>query len=119
MAEIIDMFTATATYHGVGLGGHDPAEAYAAAATELRYPGYLAADDKRPPNEYATHNMVLRALGTYAKRARIRFPIDARCEIAHCLRLRIPGFKSCHWHGASVTPDDEILEAMLTEIGVN
>lgn len=116
--DIIDLFAATARYHHIDLGDTPHADAYEVAARELRFPGHLAAGDPDPPDDYATHNLVLRALGTYAKRVDLDTPREASCETDHCARLRVPGFRSCHWHGASVTSDGEILAIMTAEIGV-
>ena len=115
--ETIEMFTATAAYHGIDLYGADLDVAYAEAAEELRYPGHIPLDDFRPPDVYAPHNMALRALGVYAKRAGAVVPDDALCVRA-CGRLRIPGYSTCHWHGASTNPDDVLLSTMRAEIGV-
>lgn len=113
-----EMLAAAAAYHGIDLAGVDPAAAFDSAARELLFPGYQEIDDQRPANEYAIHNYVMRALGTYAVRAGLDVPDAARCSGERCLRLRVPGFDACHWHGANTTPDAEILTAMRAEIGL-
>lgn len=117
-AGLVEMMAATASYHGIDLAGHDPVDGFRAAATELRFPGYLADGDDGPANVYAAHNYVVRALGVFAKRAGLDVPDAARCGGEKCGRLRIPGFGTCHWHGASAAPDDVILATMRAEIGV-
>ena len=77
-----------------------------------------------PRKVYALHNMVLKAVGEYAIISRAHVPADAQCQAraaggVRCSRLRIPGFDVDHWHGASVTPDREILQTMLAELDLN
>lgn len=115
----------TVAYFDLSIGADETAWRKGAALIGLE--GWQATDDRRPPKTFAVHNAVLRVLGALVAEAGMAIPVDAACADERCVatvtgitrprRFRVPGYPVCHWHGASVDPDDVVLATMMREIG--